>query len=198
MNNAFAHFVARINRLPIAPDAPIVMHAEALALLRAFARHGSLRHADLIPHAPRYIARPLHRDPAGWSLAVVVFAPGQATLPHDHEAWGCATTVRGMERVRRFTHRAGRGLTLVEERDVPPGDGYTFDRDEIHQVIGADRCIPTIALHLLVQGAAADRARQRLPERIPPDGWRVPLAPATPVPGRPRRPPALPPPRQRA
>lgn len=176
MNNTFARFVAHINRLPIAPDAPIEVHAEALTILRAFARHVSLRHADMAPNASRYIAHTLHRDPAGWSLAVVAFAPGQATQPHDHEAWGCATTVRGIERVRRFTHRPGRTLILFEERDVLPGDGYTFDCDEIHQVIGADWRIPTIALHLLVHGTALDRTRQRFPEQPPPDGWRVLLA----------------------
>jgi predicted metal-dependent enzyme (double-stranded beta helix superfamily) len=174
MSNTLARFVAHINRLPIAAGAAIEVQTEALTTLRAFARHISLEHTDIAPNESRYIARPLHRDPAGWSLAVVVLTPGQATLPHDHEAWGCATTVRGIERVRRFTPQRCR-LDLIEEREVPRGDGYTFDRDEIHQVIGADGRNPKIALHLLIQGTVLDRARQRFPERMPPDGWRVPL-----------------------
>jgi predicted metal-dependent enzyme (double-stranded beta helix superfamily) len=176
MSNTLARFVAQFNRLPIAAGAAIEVQTDALTTLRAFARHVSLEPTDIAPNASRYIARPLHRDPAGWSLAVVVLTPGQATLPHDHEAWGCATTIWGIERVRRFTAHTGRRLDLIEEREVPRGDGYTFDRDEIHQVIGAEGRHPTIALHLLVQGTALDRARQRFPERLPPDGWRVPLA----------------------
>lgn len=176
MNTTLARFVAHINRLPLAAGAAIAVRTEALTSLRAFARHVCLEPTDIAPNASRYIARPLHRDPAGWSLAVVVLTPGQATLPHDHEAWGCATTLRGIERVRRFTPATRRTLALIEEREVPCGDGYTFDRDEIHQVIGADGRHPTIALHVLVQGTARDRARQRFPERMPPDGWRVPLA----------------------
>jgi predicted metal-dependent enzyme (double-stranded beta helix superfamily) len=175
MSNTLARFVAHLNHLPIAAGAAIAVQTEALTTLRAFARHVCLEHTDIAPNESRYIARPLHRDPAGWSLAVVVLAPGQATLPHDHEAWGCATTIRGIERVRRFTPHTGRGLDLTEEREVPRGDGYAFDRDEIHQVIGADARQPTIALHLLVQGTALDRARQRFPEQLPPDGWRVSL-----------------------
>ncbi len=58
---------------------------------------------------------------------------------------------------------------MFEERDVPPGDGYTFDRDEIHQVIGVDQRHPTIALHLLVRGRVADRTHWRSPEQMPPD-----------------------------
>lgn len=177
MSNTLARFVAHINRLPITAGAALAVQAETLTTLRVFARHVSLEHTDIAPNEARYIARPLHRDPAGWSLAVVVLTPGQATLPHDHEAWGCATTIWGIERVRRFTAHTRRRLELIEEREVPRDDGYTFDRDEIHQVIGADGYHPTIALHLLVQGTARDRARQRFPERLPPDGWRVPLAP---------------------
>src|SRR5438874_5977540 len=127
MSNSLARFVAHINRLPIAAGAAIAMQTDALTSLRAFARHVSLEHTDIAPNASRYIARPLHRDPAGWSLAVVVLTPGQATLPHDHEAWGCATTIRGIERVRRFTAHTRRRLELIEEREVPRGDGYTFD-----------------------------------------------------------------------
>jgi predicted metal-dependent enzyme (double-stranded beta helix superfamily) len=175
MSTTLTRFVAHINRLPIAAGAAIAVQTETLTTLRAFARHVSLAHTDIAPNAARYIARPLHRDPAGWSLAVVVLTPGQATLPHDHEAWGCATTVQGIEQVRRFTPHSRRTLDLIEEREVLRGEGYTFDRDEIHQVIGADACHPTIALHLLVQGTALDRARQRFPEQMPPDGWRVPL-----------------------
>jgi predicted metal-dependent enzyme (double-stranded beta helix superfamily) len=175
MTNTLARFVAQINRLPIAAGAAIAVQTEVLATLRAFAHNISLSDTDIAPNAARYIARPLHRDPAGWSLAVVVLTPGQATLPHDHEAWGCATTVRGIERVRRFTPHTRHGLELIEEWEVRRGDGYAFDRDEIHQVIGADARQPTIALHMLVQGTARDRAHQRFPEQLPPDGWRVSL-----------------------
>src|SRR5262245_48922343 len=129
MSNTLARFVAHINRLPIAAGAALAVQTETLDTLRAFARQVSLASTDIAPNDARYIARPLHRDPAGWSLAVVVLTPGQATLPHDHEAWGCATTIRGIERVRRFTAHKRRGLALIEEWEVSSGDGYTFDRD---------------------------------------------------------------------
>lgn len=179
MTDPLAALVARINRVPVTPNAPPVVRAAILAHLRAGARSLVLREADTHPDDRRYIARPLHNDPTGWSLAAIVFAPGQGTLPHDHDAWGCATTVQGVERVRRFTNPASHQLSLIEERDVPPGDGYYFDRDEIHQVIGADTDGPTIALHLLVRGTDADRANQRFPEQMPPDGWRVPIVAPT-------------------
>jgi predicted metal-dependent enzyme (double-stranded beta helix superfamily) len=175
VTNILDAFIAHSNRLPLTAAASPAVRSATLANLRALARAIALREADTIANDARYIARPIHRDPAGWSLAVIVFAPGQATLPHDHEAWGCATTIRGMERVRRFTNPTGHRLRMFAELDVPAGDGYLFDRDEIHQVIGADRRAPTVALHLLVQGTAADRANQHLPERLPPDYWRIPI-----------------------
>jgi predicted metal-dependent enzyme (double-stranded beta helix superfamily) len=179
MTDPLAALIARINRFPVTPDAPPVVRAAILAHLRAGARSLVLREADISPNAPRYIARPLHIDPTGWSLAVIVFAPGQGTLPHDHDSWGCATTIQGMERVRRFTNPASYQLSQIDERDVPPGDGYLFDRDEIHQVFGAHADGLTIALHLLVRGTDADRANQRFPEQVPPDGWRVPIVAPT-------------------
>jgi predicted metal-dependent enzyme (double-stranded beta helix superfamily) len=175
MTNALAASIAHINRLGITANASAAVQAETLASLRVLARTVALPATDTIPEDRRYIARSLHRDPAGWSLAAIVFVPGQATLPHDHEAWGCAATVRGIERVRSYRNPAGSRLLLCAERDVPAGNGYIFDREEIHQVIGADRHAPTVALHLLVQGTAHDRATQRFPEPVPPDGWRIPI-----------------------
>jgi predicted metal-dependent enzyme (double-stranded beta helix superfamily) len=179
MTDPLSALIARMKSFPITPNASPALRAAILAYLRARGRDLSLSAADIAPYDRRYIARPLYRDQTGWSLAAVVFAPGQATLAHDHEAWGCATTLRGVERVRRFANPAQLQLSLIEELDIPAGDGYHFDRDEIHQVIGADADGPTVALHLLVQGTEADRARQRFSEQMPPDGWRVPILPPT-------------------
>lgn len=173
MNTTLEEFVARINDCTITPTASAAVRTHVLTMLRAFGRTITVHETEIAPQSLRYIARTMYRDPTGWSLSSVVFAPGQATLPHDHEGWGCATTIRGIESVRRFANPAGRKLVMIEGREVPPGDGHRFDRDEIHQVIGGDGRGPTLALHLLVQGTTADRAQQRFPERNPPDGWRV-------------------------
>jgi predicted metal-dependent enzyme (double-stranded beta helix superfamily) len=181
MNDTITRFASAINRLPIAPDAPLTVRADALDILRAYARAMALQSSTYAPNARRYSANRLHTDPRGWSLAAVVFAPGQATLPHDHESWGCAATMRGVERVRRFSHRHGKWLSMIGERDVRPGDGYLFDRTEVHQVIGAGRRGITVALHLLVQGSDVDRTSQYFSEQMPPDGWRMPIVPVHPA-----------------
>ena len=98
----------------------------------------------------------LHEDPSGWSLAAIVLRPGQATPAHDHGGWGGAVTVQGIERDRRFAGDADGKLELVAERDYPPGTGYLFDPDDVHQPVGADPDGVTVALHFL---APASRER---------------------------------------
>jgi predicted metal-dependent enzyme (double-stranded beta helix superfamily) len=91
----------------------------------------------------------LHEDPTGWSLAAIVLRPGQSTPSHDHGGWGGAVTVQGVERDRRFASDAADELSIVAEGDYPPGTGYLFDPDDVHQPIGVDTENVTVALHFL-------------------------------------------------
>jgi predicted metal-dependent enzyme (double-stranded beta helix superfamily) len=105
------------------------------------------------PSAFGYGRRVLHQDPAGrWSLATITFRPGQKTAPHDHDGWGCAVVVRGVERERRFAVDPAGRLTLTDDREYAPGDGYAFDPEDVHQVIGAAPDRATVALHVLFHG----------------------------------------------
>lgn len=100
--------------------------------------------------ASGYDRRVLYEDPDHWTLAAIILRPGQQTDPHDHGGWGCAVTVQGIERERRFVHDAAGNLVLSSERDYPPGTGYVFDSVDVHQPLGADPRQVTVALHFLV------------------------------------------------
>jgi predicted metal-dependent enzyme (double-stranded beta helix superfamily) len=101
--------------------------------------------------ASGYSRRVLHEEPNHWSLAVITLRPGQHTHPHDHGGWGCAVTVQGIERDRRFILDVSNNLDLISQRDYPPGTGYIFNAVDIHQPVGADTNIVTVALHFIVQ-----------------------------------------------
>lgn len=89
-------------------------------------------------------------DTHRFALAGVVLDIGQATPPHDHESWGAAATVVGIESNRRFRGRCPDALTLVDEQLVPVGGGYLFGAAEIHRAAQYGAA-PTISLHLLVR-----------------------------------------------
>jgi hypothetical protein len=101
--------------------------------------------------ASGYDRRVLYEDPGRWSLAAIILRPGQHTEPHDHGGWGCAVTVQGIERDRRFVRLPSGKLALIGEREYPAGTGYAFDPSDIHQPVGADPRQVTVALHFLVQ-----------------------------------------------
>jgi predicted metal-dependent enzyme (double-stranded beta helix superfamily) len=97
-----------------------------------------------------YDRRVLYEDGDNWSLAAIILRPGQETPAHDHGGWGCAVTVQGVERDRRFAEDAGGTLQALGARDYPPGTGYVFDATDVHQPVGADPHRVTVALHFLV------------------------------------------------
>ena len=142
-----ARFAARVNALGPLSKASPALQTSLLEELRAVARR--LDGGTEAGVASGYERRILRDDPAGWSLAAIILRPGQQTNPHDHGRWGCAVTVQGVERDRRFVHDASGNLLLTSERDYPPGYGYIFDAADVHQPVGADpRCV-TVALHFL-------------------------------------------------
>jgi predicted metal-dependent enzyme (double-stranded beta helix superfamily) len=151
---AVARFAARVNALGSLSQVSPALQAHLLEEVKAVARRvdGS-REAGL---ASGYDRRVLYEDPDHWSLAAIILRPGQETHPHDHDGWGCAATVQGVERDRRFVHDAAGNLVLSSERDYPPGSGYIFDPVDVHQPLGADPRRVTVALHFLVHESHAE------------------------------------------
>jgi predicted metal-dependent enzyme (double-stranded beta helix superfamily) len=148
-----ARFVARVNALgPLSPASPS-LQARLLEEVKTVARYidGSAETGVADKRSAGYDRRVLHDDPEGWSLAAIILRPGQRTDEHDHGGWGCAATVQGVERDRRFVHAPSGNLMLIGERDYPPGTGYVFDAADIHQPVGADPLRVTVALHFLVE-----------------------------------------------
>jgi predicted metal-dependent enzyme (double-stranded beta helix superfamily) len=146
---AVVRFVSRVRTLgPLSPASP-ALQERLLEEVRAVAQRvdGSIEAGT----ASGYDRRVLHDDPAGWSLAAIILRPGQRTDAHDHSGWGCAATVQGVERNRRYVRDASGHLALSGERDYPPGTGYIFDVADVHQPVGADPRRVTVALHFLVQ-----------------------------------------------
>jgi predicted metal-dependent enzyme (double-stranded beta helix superfamily) len=153
-----ARFVARVNALGSLSPASPALQARLLEEVKAVAqRIDGSSEAGL---ASGYDRRVLYEDPGHWSLAAIILRPGQETHPHDHDGWGCAATVQGVERDRRFVHGASGNLVLSGERDYPPGSGYIFDPVDIHQPLGADPRRVTVALHFLVNGSHTEEQRE--------------------------------------
>jgi hypothetical protein len=143
-----ARFVARVKALGPLSQASPALQARLLEEVKTVARRIDGRAEAGV--ASGYDRRVLYEDPDHWSLAAIILRPGQHTHPHDHGGWGCAGTVQGIERDRRFVHDASGALVLSGERDYPPGTGYVFDAADVHQPVGADPRRVTVALHFLV------------------------------------------------
>jgi predicted metal-dependent enzyme (double-stranded beta helix superfamily) len=149
-----ASFATWVNSLGPLSQASPALQARILSKVEALARHidGSVEAG-----APSgYDRRVLYEDPERWSIAAVILRAGQHTERHDHGGWGCAVTVQGIERNRRFASDASGALVLSDERDYPPGTGYVFDAVEVHEPLGADQQRVTVALHFLVHEGHAE------------------------------------------
>jgi len=162
-----ARFVARVIALgPLAQAAP-ALQARLLAEVKTVAQRidGSAEAGV----ESGYGRRVLCEDPDRWSLAAIILRPGQQTHPHHHGGWGCAVTVHGVERDRRFVHDVSGNLILSSEHDYPPGTGYVFGAVDVHQPVGADPGRVTMALHFLVHDSGVDHSNQtvELSNRVP-------------------------------
>jgi hypothetical protein len=161
-----ARFVARVNALgPLSPASP-ALQVRLLEEVKIVARHidGSAEEGAV----SGYDRRVLYEDADNWSLAAIILRPGQQTHPHDQGGWGCAVTVQGVERDRRFVHDASGNLTRIGERDYPPGTGYVFDALDVHQPAGADPRRVTVALHFLVHHSCINHLHETT-ERAEPE-----------------------------
>jgi predicted metal-dependent enzyme (double-stranded beta helix superfamily) len=149
-----AGFAARVKALGPLSGASRALQAFLLEEVKTLARH--IDASTEAGSAYGFDRRVLYEDPDHWTLAAIILRPGQETDPHDHGGWGCAVTVQGIERERRFGHDAAGNLVLRSERDYPPGTGYVFDSADVHQPLGADPRQVTVALHFLVHERHAD------------------------------------------
>lgn len=167
-----APFVDRMCRFvnraaPLAhPDADSAQRRQLLELLVGFCAQPSwpAGSGELEP-GEAYAAHCLHDDPAGWTVATIVTAPGRGTPPHDHAAWGAAATVSGVERNTRFTGSCPDHLQEIDTQLAPVGGGYLFPAGEIHRADDASG-EGTVSVHLLIGGGP--QARQHCVE--PPRG----------------------------
>ena len=116
------------------------------------------------PSPARNLTYPLHLAPDGsWSLASVVWAPGQQTPVHSHELWGVAGIYSGAEHEVRFFKPAPGAcgpLAYAGEATWRPGQVTvccTTD-DDVHAVTAADG-EPTIGIHVYGGDIGATRRR---------------------------------------
>jgi len=144
-----AQFAAWVNAPGSLSPAFPALQARLLEQLKTVARR--LDGSSETGTASGYDRRLLFEDPGRWSLALIILRPGQQTDPHNHQGWGCAVTVQGIERNRTFAPDAAGNPVLSGERDYPPGTGYVFDAGQVHQPLGADPHRVTVALHFLVE-----------------------------------------------
>jgi predicted metal-dependent enzyme (double-stranded beta helix superfamily) len=142
-----ARFAARVNAFGPLSQASRALQARLLEEVKTVAQRVDGSTEGGLDSG--YARRVLHEDPAGWSLAAIILRPGQATERHDHGGWGCAVTVQGVERDRRFVPVASGRLVLRGECDYLAGQGYIFDPSDVHQPVGADPQLVTVALHFL-------------------------------------------------
>jgi predicted metal-dependent enzyme (double-stranded beta helix superfamily) len=149
---AVARFVARVNSFGLLSQASRALQVRMLEEVKRVARY--IDASAEAGKASGYDRRVLYEDPHRWSLAAIILRPGQQTEMHDHGGWGCAVTVQGVERDRRFVHDASDNLVPTGERNYPRGTGYVFDPVDVHQPLGADPWQVTVALHFLVHDSS--------------------------------------------
>ncbi len=88
----------------------------------------------------RYQSHLLHVEPNGsFSVVGLVWRPGQATLIHDHVAWGAFAVLEGSEYEETFALSAGNtALVPLATRHNGPGDVSAFaPPGDIHRITNA-------------------------------------------------------------
>jgi len=97
----------------------------------------------------------LHAEPDGsFSVAVMVWLPGQQTPIHDHVAWCVTAVLRGTEYEEIFAARDGR-LEVTARNQNPAGTVAAFaPPGDIHQVRNSG---PGVAVSMHVYGADLTR-----------------------------------------
>lgn len=117
----------------------------------------------------------IHVEPGGsFSIAMMVWRPGQETPVHDHVSWCVTGVLRGTEYEEIFAPGpGGQYLTEVARRQNPPGTVAGFaPPGDIHRV---RNCGSGIAVSLHVYGADLARLGSSI-RRV----YELPVRPATP------------------
>ena len=119
--------------------------------------------ADLLPADPRrgdpacYQSHLLYAEPDGsFSIAAMVWLPGQETAIHDHVAWCVTAVLRGREHEEIFALAAGgRALALAARNVNPAGSVSGFaPPGDIHRVRNTGG---SVAISMHVYGADISR-----------------------------------------
>jgi len=121
--------------------------------------------------AERHQQHVLHVDPAGFSIAALVWREGQQTTIHDHRCWGAVAVLRGSEEETLYATIPGIFRTrLLELRTVvnPCGEVSSFaPPGDVHRVRNAG---PGTAISLHVYGtdlsASPSSIRRSYPDKL--------------------------------
>jgi 3-mercaptopropionate dioxygenase len=146
-----ARLVAAVRRA-VRPDAGARQTADRVA--RALRRHlpapRILTPAQLEGDPARYQTHLLHAEPDGsFSIAAMVWRPGQVTPVHDHISWCVTGVLQGTEYEEIFAPGPrGEFLTEVTRRHNPPGTVAGFaPPGDIHRVRNSGTGI-TVSMHI--------------------------------------------------
>ena len=130
--------VSAVRRAVAAGDGPQQAASRvARALRRNLPGPGILTLAQLQGDPARYQTHLLHAEPGGaFSIAAMVWRPGQVTPVHDHVSWCVTGVLQGTEYEEIFAAGPGGGfLTEVARRQNPPGTVAGFaPPGDIHRV----------------------------------------------------------------
>lgn len=81
----------------------------------------------------------LQTDDDGLTLMLARFTPSETPV-HDHNSWGVACVVRGLDRYRHWGMGGGGRVEVLYEKDVAPGEFVTWldPPHDIHSQQGVD------------------------------------------------------------
>ncbi|HXN92722.1 MAG TPA: hypothetical protein VN906_14690 [Candidatus Sulfotelmatobacter sp.] len=68
----------------------------------------------------------LQSDPDGLTLMLGRFSAKEETPVHDHNSWGIACVIRGMDRYRHWHHDDEGQLKILYEKELGPGSFVTW------------------------------------------------------------------------
>ena len=77
-------------------------------------------------HAGDSSFRVLQSDPDGLTLMLASFSPAEETPIHDHNSWGVACVVKGVDRYRHWTAAPKGGVQVLYEKELRAGDFVTW------------------------------------------------------------------------
>lgn len=125
------------------------LHALGGLLAAASAAPGFIPDAELHTlHGGHSSFAILQTDADGLTLMLARFSPVEETPVHNHNSWGVACVVKGMDRYRHWRMARDGGLAIAYETVLGPGSFVTWPDppDDIHSQQGIDE--PAIELVL--------------------------------------------------